>query len=145
MAKFNQNKFEFEIHSCLRFGVESELAKASGKSVAYYSSMLNPNDERESTFYKAAQDFANWSEIDAEGFARAWAVFKSYVEPLVNANGLSLNDELAKSIKEDADVTTAVLTNAPALTIVKECGESIAQKQRVINAAIHRLAKAKAA
>lgn len=139
MRKINQFNIEFEIHQCLKFGVETELAKAAGKSVAYYSSMLNPSDERESTFYKAAQDFANWSQIDNEGFIRAWSIFKSHIEQFIASDARSLNDELAKSVKEDADVATAVLKNESPLKIVKECGESIAQKQRVIKAAMVRL------
>lgn len=76
----NQHEFESAIYKILNYGDESKLARAVGKSAAYYSSMLNPEDPRESNWFKAARDFCNLIALDPERGLSVLDVFTYYVE-----------------------------------------------------------------
>jgi hypothetical protein len=75
-----QYDIEFALHRLLENGDESKLAQlAGGKAPSYYSQMLNPNDPRESIWFRAARDFQSLIQIDAERGCQALQVFNEFV------------------------------------------------------------------
>jgi hypothetical protein len=103
----NQHEFEFEIYKCLKYGDESKIASAAGKGSSYYSQCFNPDDERESIFYRAARDFGHWAAINEEGARKAFAVFCSYVSRSMHEeNELCHDTEICNTLKEVDDIAT---------------------------------------
>ena len=128
----SQHEFEFAIYQCLAYGDETRIAAASGKSVSYYSQQLNPDDPRESIFFRAAADFVNWASVNKAAARKAFNVFCAVVTPSLAERGecLCLEVEHAKGVKEDADVAIAVMLDKPLYEQLSEVNEAITQKER---------------
>jgi len=124
-----QHAFEFAIYGCLNYGDEARIAEAAGKGPSYYSQLFNPEDPRESIFYRAAEDFVNWiNKVDRTGGKKALAVFNGYVEAATfEVEGGCSVSELHR---ESNEAVQAAIDDKPVAEQQKELIESIGTQAR---------------
>lgn len=132
----NQHKFEFDIYHCLTFGDEKKIANKAGKGQSYYAQMFSPDDPRESLFYRAARDFINWSEVNHEDAAKAFAVFCAAVSAGMKreSTGLCHQTEACNTLKEAHDVAAVSIHGGTLGDKLREAYELRHQADRNIQA-----------
>ena len=127
----NRHQLDFEIYQCLDYGDETRLAKARGKSPSYYAQMLSPDDERESNFVKAADDFGEWYDFNPSGAKKALAIFLTYVEARFDeGQPLDIATEVIEAVKETSEVAAALMQKESYYTQLRETVEAIGQLER---------------
>jgi hypothetical protein len=132
---FPQHKFETEIYKTLEYGDETYLANAVGKSVGYYSQMLNPEDPRESTWFKAARDFYNLILKNPDKGCETLQKFISLVKTAVPGDrSLCVDLTRRKALRERMEADLAEMSGAPASEQIEELEEAIAAAQEHLSA-----------
>lgn len=107
----SQYDFESAMARAIEYGDHTKLAQAVGKSPSYYSQMLNPDDPRESLFYRAARDMVELFEIDTERGRKALAVFTSFVgQGIAKTTPMSVKREVADLMTKTVAAGVAVIT-----------------------------------
>lgn len=116
-----QHALEYAIYKCLTYGDEKPIAELAGKGASYYSQMFNPDDPRESLFYRSARDFVNWSKVNRCDAERAFAVFCAAVSDGMHEtqDDLCHETETVKTLKETHDIVASKIN-----------GESLYQQLR---------------
>lgn len=120
----HQHEFEFALYQCLNYGDEGKIAREAGKGATYYSEMFNPDNPRESIFFRAAQDFTNWiCKVNPEGGRKAFETFCGFIEQeIAECNG---DASLAAVHKESSEGIQAGLDDKPVDKQIKEAREAL--------------------
>ncbi len=146
MNTFSQHEFEAAIYRTLKYGDETLLAEAAGKSPGYNSQKKNPGDPRESLWYRAARDFYNLIADDGTSGCKALEVFNSFAKSaLPRDSKLCVDTEISKHLSETADVTIGRLKGQSLYDLLNEAVESESQAARVKDAILAEINKEKSA
>ena len=129
MHSLNQHEFETAIYRILEYGDISDLAHAVGKSAGYYSQMFNPEDPRESVWYRAALDFHNLIAIDPERGKAALDLFNYFAKRSLPGNGsLCVDRTRERAWKESTEAALAEASGKSLDECIRETEEEIAAK-----------------
>lgn len=137
----DQHEFEASMYKILAYGDETYLAKCAGKSPSYYSQMTNPEDPRESIWYRAARDFHNLMELDPDRGKAALELFTIYAKRGLPGQSIDVQNARESVFKEHAEFCISEANNAPIPERIRELEESIAA-QRDLLAGLRAEAKA---
>lgn len=130
-----QHEFESEIYKTLWYGAESYLAERNGKGASYYSQMLNPDDPRESLFFRAARDFDFLIQKNPEAGCKALRIFNTAAKAsLPGDSSLCVESERRKAYKERNDFHLAEAEAKPLDDRIRELEESIEQDNSLLDA-----------
>ena len=132
---FSQHKFESDIYKTLEYGDETYLASMSGKSVGYYSQMLNPDDPRESTLFRSARDLYHLILKDPVKGCETLQKFVSFVKTAVPSNvKFCVEVTRRKALKERMESDLAEMGDAPMEDRIHELEEAIVAAQEYLAA-----------
>lgn len=127
---FSQHKFESDLYKTLLYGAETYLASMSGKSVGYYSQMLNPEDARESTWFRGARDLYHLILKDPAKGCETLQKFVSFVKTAVPGNvKFCVDVTRRKALKERMESDLAEMSDAPHDDKVRELEQAIVAMQ----------------
>lgn len=132
---FTQFEVETELFRSLRYGGQEAIAEKVRKSAGMISQYMNPNDERESPFYKSAAMFAAWIEDDADAGLEALTTFNILVKRALRGNEqLDVATERRASHTERTDFVLAESEGKPLNICIHELHESMAADERLMSA-----------
>lgn len=131
---FSQYEFEREVYRALENGDMTYLADANGSSPAYYSQMMNPEDDRRSILFRAAQDIALLMERDAERGCTVLATFNHFAKRgLAGSGKVCLEAARKDAYRESTEFQLAEAENKPLTDKIKELEDSINAKTELLD------------
>lgn len=146
MEPIDQHEFEAAVYKILEYGDETKLARMAGKAPGYYSQMLNPEDPRESLFYRAARDLYNLVELDEERGLKLLDLFCHFVNRArIEKKDVSPDETRARVYRENMEATLADASDVDIDTKIQEWEQLYAAIPAHIGALRAKRTRAKAA
>lgn len=130
---FSQYEFERAVYCTLENGDMTYLAEANGTSPAYYSQMMNPEDERRSILFRAAHDLALLMKRDAERGCTVLATFTHFAKRGLSGRSVCLEDVRKDAYRESTEFQLAEAEGKPLTDKIRELEESIEAKSLLLD------------
>ena len=125
---------EKAFYTLLENGDETAIAHAIGHTTGYVSQLYSPDNERESTLYRAIKELRAWRRENIERGSRALDLFVHFVENGLEEKPLDICDETMKLKKEVDDWETVEIQAAHVQTRIAEIRDIELQAKRTIKA-----------
>ncbi len=123
------------MYRVLEYGDETYLANEVGKSAGYYSQMTNPEDSRESIWFRAARDLFNLVRRNPQRGCDALQTFNTFVKRAIPGNSsLCVDSERRRTHKEWSEFNLAEIEDTPINEQITELEQHIEQAERLLEA-----------
>lgn len=111
----NPSKYEIEraFHRILSNGDESAIARELEHSVGFIQQLYDPNNERQSTLFRAIKELRAWRRESMERGSKALALFNHFVEIGLEDAGHDYERERDELQREIAEYNCAEMKDAP--------------------------------
>lgn len=130
--RITQYEVEKELGKIVDDVCRQDIAASTGIYPTVVYGYFNPNDERKSPYFETLLIQAHVDAKNPECGARLWEAMNRLREmSLSESRPQCVATEMAKSIKEDADVHSTHVSGASLYDQLKEVDESIRQKENV--------------
>ncbi len=125
---FTQHETESRLNKCLDYGDETEIAKRIGKGSSLVSQMFNPDDERESNFYKALKEIAAEIDFNPDNGCKMLRLFNELASRhLPDDKKRCPKAATSKLLGEWTQFIDAAINDKPVETQIDELSDVIAQ------------------
>lgn len=139
MAEPTQHEIERAFYRILDNGDESAIARETGKSLAYISSLYSPDSERESTLFRAIRELRAWRREHMGRGEEALETFVYFVEHDLEPEPLCVATETRNLKKEVDEWETAEMESASPTARIEQIRDVHIQADRTIKANIQEL------
>lgn len=120
MKHFQQYEFELAISRLLGYGDIERIAEKVGKGSGLMGQYFDPNNERQSNLYRAAEVLAAMVEMDEELGCKALETFCHFVQRAKQGKDLCVNETRERAYREDFEAKLAEASGASLDVIIKE-------------------------
>jgi hypothetical protein len=145
--KFTQLEVESELRDCFKQGTIRGVAIEAGINETYLARGLNPNNEFASAAYQYLQVQCGLDAKDLVAGDEHWEKVKRFREMSISRSvgSLSLENEITKGVKEDADCVISYVGGESLYEQLAEVDEAIRQKKRTKAAILEAITREKLA